>query len=682
MVKPFIFPLFKRCVEEFEAYLGKTASEHESKWKSLKSQGYRFISLSVFHHTSYIDEGDPNRYAAVLVKRDGPEWEHTTGSSNRLEQEIATYRNKGYAPTIISIAGEANNATYAVVWEKGAFAEGWIVSPFEPGSNQDFVSQCNWAQQHNYYLVSPTIYGDISDVRYAAIWARYSSTQPIRWKYIVTDDENEYKRWTSAVVMLRYRISHLAVTTLRPGPPRQAVDPSKVRTRYLSVCRDDSVGGWWGDGPYDGWRKWIAYNVGEKQYEAFRDDIKKFGFYPTCIQGSEDLHYDTRYAVIFGRSDRPYDRQWTVTVTGKDSPSLVGIDEVIKNFMQHDGIRAGVLAIAKDGITKLLHGYTWAERDIGYPITQPNSLFRIASISKPFTCAAIQSLYDDPRKLLKPNDKVFPKLEISRPAIEGQEPDRRINDIEVQHLVDNLGGWDRNVQISDPDLQPPGWDPVFAIRSIALRLKLPKQLTKMDFARYMYGQDLQFNPGERQHGEGVYSNFGYVLLGMLVEKVTNRSYIDFLREKVLAPIGVTDVFLARTIRTARANKEVLYDDPGFGPSATDQPEGSYASDDYLLPSPHGGGGFSTEIMDSSGGLMSTAEALVKFASKYPVGGIGKGRVQASKDGSMPGTRSMVNCRGDGVDYAYIFNTRDEIKGWERFDLDQKINEFLDKASLP
>jgi CubicO group peptidase (beta-lactamase class C family) len=349
--------------------------------------------------------------------------------------------------------------------------------------------------------------------------------------------------------------------------------------------------------------------------------------------------------------------------------------------MQHDGIRAGVLAIAKGGI-KLLRGYTWAERDIGYPITQPDSLFRIASISKSFTCAAIQRLYDDERKLLKPDDKVFPKLEISSPAIEGQIPDDKINDIEVQHVVDHLGGWDRNVQISDPDLQPPGWDPVFAIRSIALRLKLPKQLTKMDFARYMYGQQLQFKPGEQQHGGVVYSNFGYVLLGMLVEKVTTRSFIDFLREKVLAPIGVTDVFLARTFRTARANKEVLYDDPGFGQSAIDQPEGSYASDDYLVPSSHGGGGFSTEIMDSSGGLMSTAEALVQFASRYPVWGIGKGRVQASKDGSMPGTRSMVNCRGDGVDYAYIFNTRDEIPGPGRVDLDQKINEFLDRASLP
>ena len=703
MVKTFTFPLLKQHVEKFEAYLGETASEHESKWKSLKSQGYRFISLSVF--------GNPNRYAAVLIKRDGPEWEHTTGSSSGLKDEIAAYRNKGYAPTIISIAGEANNATYAVIWEKGAFAEGWIVSPFEPGSNQDFVSQCNWAQQHNYYLVSPTIYGsNISDVRYAAIWARYSSTQPIRWKYIVTDDENEYKRWTSAVVMLRYRMSYLAVTTLR-GPPGQAVDPSKVRTRYLSVSRDDNAGQdlrWWALGNPDpaaaslkgreGWSKQIAYNVSEGQYEAFRDDIKKSGFYPTCIHGSEDLHYDTRYAVIFGPRDRPYDRQWTVTGTNQypqypqyqilKPSSLTDIDEVIKNFMQHDGIRAGVLAIAKNGVIKLLHGYTWAEQTY-YPPTYPDSLFRIASVSKMFTCAAIQKLYDD--KLLYPNTKVFKTLEISSPAIEGQKPDDRINDIEVQHLVAHSGGWIRGQQLSDPEISLPFGEPVFAIRNIALRLKLPKQLTKMDFARYMYGQKLHFTPGIPPIGVDTYSNFGYVLLGMLVEKTSKQNFIDFVREKVLAPIkitdpyteatGIHDVFLARTLPSQAASNEVLYDDPDFGPSAIDWPGRSYASDD-LVPYPHGGAGFSTEIMDSGGGLMSTAEALVQFASRYPVCGIGNKRSPGARNGIMPGTNSLVVSRGDEVDYAYIFNRWDAIPGPGRVDLTQKINEFLDKTPLP
>ena len=166
------------------------------------------------------------------------------------------------------------------------------------------------------------------------------------------------------------------------------------------MFRDDNAGQdlrWWNLTPSEdpslkgreGWRKQIAYNVSEGQYEALRDDIKKSGFYPTYIQGSVigPNNPPPQYTVIFGPRDRPYDRQWTVTGTNQypqypqyqilKPSSLTDIDEVIKNFMQHDGIRAGVLAIARDGVIKLLHGYTWAEPGY-YPPTYPDSLFRIS----------------------------------------------------------------------------------------------------------------------------------------------------------------------------------------------------------------------------------------------------------------------------------------------------------------
>jgi CubicO group peptidase (beta-lactamase class C family) len=436
------------------------------------------------------------------------------------------------------------------------------------------------------------------------------------------------------------------------------------------VFRDDSVG-----------RYWTEHNLSEEQYGSVLDENKNKGFYPTCIQGSV-IGQDTRYAVIFGQNDRPrpYDRKWTVT--GQDNPSLAGIDEIIKNFMQQNGIRAGVLAIkGKKGDIKLLHGYTWAEHDVGYPITQPNSLFRIASVSKMFTCAAIQKLYDD--KLLYPSTKVFPTLSISSPAIEGQKPDDRINDIEVQHLVAHRGGWINGQRLSDPEIQIPFAEPVFGIRNIARRLNLQRPLTKTDFARYMYGQKLHFTPGVQPEGSNTYSNFGYVLLGMLVEKVDrkNRIFIDFLREEVLAPINITDVSLARTSYSSRADNEVFYDDPGLGPSVVDQPGavGWYADTNEYVPYPYGGAGFSTEIMDSGGGLMSTAEALVQFASRYPVDSIGKERLSrhAQRDGAMPGTNSLVVSRGDGSDYAFIFNRL----GPGRDGLTQKIDEFLHNKEI-
>jgi hypothetical protein len=169
-----------------------------------------------------------------------------------------------------------------------------------------------------------------------------------------------------------------------------------------------------------------------------------------------------------------------------------------------------------------------------------------------------------------------------------------------------------------------------------------------------------------------------------------------VREKVLAPINVTgaliplsgSIGLASTLphmmmTPPSLTPEGLYDDSRLGPSAVDWPGRSYASDD-LVPFPHGGAGFSTEIMDSGGGLVSTAQALVQFARSYPVGGIGKGRSpgHAERSGGMPGTDSLVVSRGDGVVYAYIFNRNDPPPALkERVNLKDQINGFLHNKTI-
>src|ERR1700730_12771938 len=76
-------------------------------------------------------------------------------------------------------------------------------------------------------------------------------------------------------------------------------------------------------------------------------------------------------------------RKWTVT--GTRVPLFDKIDDAIRRVMQTAGIRAGALAVACKGKTLFEHGYTFAEP--GYFITQPNSPFRLASITNAFTVA-------------------------------------------------------------------------------------------------------------------------------------------------------------------------------------------------------------------------------------------------------------------------------------------------------
>ena len=75
---------------------------------------------------------------------------------------------------------------------------------------------------------------------------------------------------------------------------------------------------------------------------------------------------------------------------GAAVPTLAGFDHIMQSFMQTNGVRAAQLSIAKDGVSKFYRAYTWAEA--GYRVAQPTDRFLLASCSKMFLEAAVQSL--------------------------------------------------------------------------------------------------------------------------------------------------------------------------------------------------------------------------------------------------------------------------------------------------
>jgi CubicO group peptidase (beta-lactamase class C family) len=77
-------------------------------------------------------------------------------------------------------------------------------------------------------------------------------------------------------------------------------------------------------------------------------------------------------------------------VTGTSIPPVTGFDNLVRRFMAAHAIRAGPVAMVRDGQLVLSQGYTWAEEP--YAITQADGLFRVASLSKIFTAAAIDRL--------------------------------------------------------------------------------------------------------------------------------------------------------------------------------------------------------------------------------------------------------------------------------------------------
>jgi CubicO group peptidase (beta-lactamase class C family) len=396
-----------------------------------------------------------------------------------------------------------------------------------------------------------------------------------------------------------------------------------------------------------------AVDVAQAKYDGLKNSPKKQGVQAALT----DLLAKQKILKACIKTNTPF------TITGdtpKPGTALTQFDKAMEDFFRANEVRAGQLTILKGGVKKFEHAYTLSYPP--YPITQVDSLFRIASISKAFTCGAIQVLLDG--KKLKLNETVFQLLEITNAALGSQNPDPRINNITVKNLVDHLGGFnDQGVGMywevkpssstSGKIPVPTHFDPVWAIRKIATDMNLTGPPTKMDVARYMYGEPLQFTPGgpivdKKGKTAFAYSNFGYVLLGLVVEKKSGMPFVDFVRQQVLAPIGITDLYLARML-SGPIPREVSYDDPSSGANALEPRANVIAS------SPWGGFGGVTDLMDSGGGLVSNATAIAQYVNKFMAFGLGHGRGN-DRSGEMPGTAAWADSTIGDVDFSFTLNT--------------------------
>jgi CubicO group peptidase (beta-lactamase class C family) len=587
----------------FEAYHGVTGAQHQTKFNQLSAQGYRMISLSV-----YSDPGDA-RYAAVWVHRQGAARVAVHGvNSAGYQSFFNTWTAKGYIPVLISATGSSADAIFAAVFEQGIagawFARHGMTSGPEANAGT-FQHQNAAARASKMILRSVAIYGSASDRRYAAVW--HANPGFVKWHVHPSDTAASYQTVFNAETQL----PGYGLAGYRPGFVALSGDEL-----YCSVFKDDVVG------------PWVArHGMTAAEYQTEFDQQNAKQFYPICVQGGGSGG-GTRYAAIFAQRDVPLVREWTVT--GAAVPALAGFDHAMQTFMQANAVRAAQLTIAKNGMVKLARAYTWAEG--GYRLTQPSDRFLLASCSKMFLEAAVQALYD--AKKLTPATTVYPLLGFSHPA------DPRSDTITIQQLLDHMGGYDDTGTGS-------GFDPTYAMRKIALDLSLGHPATKLDVARYMYARPLDFTPGTNNK----YSNFGYLLASAVVEKVTGMAFFDFVKTTLLQPANITEVLLSSTLASQRAASEAICEDEGLGQSPLD------LTSALLVPAVYGGDGQIKEVAAACAGLAASATALTQFIHLHAVWGNGPRAANSARSGSTPGTSSLAVSRGDGVDWAYVINTR-------------------------
>lgn len=290
-------------------------------------------------------------------------------------------------------------------------------------------------------------------------------------------------------------------------------------------------------------------------------------------------------------------------VTGEPQPALTGFDVWMKSFLDEHKVPGAALAIVKDGKLIYARGFGYADRDAKEPV-QPESLFRIASVSKPITAVAVLQLVEQGK--LKLDDKVLDHLNYQPHFEEGGKFDERWRQITIAHCLSHTGGWDREKS----------YDPMFQALRMSRSMKIELPILPEHIIRYQLGQPLDFDPGERY----AYSNFGYSLLGRIIEKISGQPYERYVQENVFRPLGITKARIGASLQEQRADGEVrYYDAKGGSGTATVGP----GAGEKKVPISYGV--WRQETLDSHGGWIASAPDLAKFAAAFDLNGSGQPR---------------------------------------------------------
>jgi N-acyl-D-amino-acid deacylase len=278
-----------------------------------------------------------------------------------------------------------------------------------------------------------------------------------------------------------------------------------------------------------------------------------------------------------------------IPVTGQEIPELADFGALVAERMATWSLPGSQLAIARDDRLVYDRGFGYGSVEDG-EVVEPDSLFRIASTSKPITAVAILMFVEAGEIAL--DTPVFPLLDYEHPADAPRDP--RLDTITIEHLLVHAGGWNSALGM-DPQYQP--WT---LLASHILGESVPAEAETI--VRYMLTQPLDFDPGTHS----AYSNFGFNVLGRVIEHLSGQPYEQFVIENVLAPAGIEDMAIAGTRLEDRLPGEVRY----YSPPGQDFVPSVFPGEGFV---PFGYGGFYMRSLDAHGGWIASAQDLVRFA---------------------------------------------------------------------
>jgi CubicO group peptidase (beta-lactamase class C family) len=354
-----------------------------------------------------------------------------------------------------------------------------------------------------------------------------------------------------------------------------------------------------------------------------------------------------------------------------------GMERTIRSFMHRWEIAGASVAVSKNGQLIYAKGFGLADKQNNI-LTEPYNKFRIASISKLITAVAIMKLQEDGK--LSVSDRVFGPDGILNDPFYSDPRDKRVYGITVAHLLSHEGGWSTRFG-----------DQMFIPFVVSESMGVNSPVDTKTIVRFALNKGLHFTPGTGK----AYSNLGYAILGLVIEKVTGMSYSDYCRKAILEPIGIFDMTLAHNLPSEKAPYEVTYYEPGdaylkrsiYGTG--DQVQASYGGNDI-------------EALGGAGAWLATAPDLIKlllaidgFDTRKDILSPESIRFMTDSNngyapvgwkttiydgtwwrtGTFPGTAGMMKRQPDGIAWVVLLNT----SAWNGPEISSDINYMMARA---
>ena len=238
-----------------------------------------------------------------------------------------------------------------------------------------------------------------------------------------------------------------------------------------------------------------------------------------------------------------------ISASGQKTESQV--DNYVKTEMARSHIPGAAVAILRNGRVESMKGYGFADVEHRLAVT-PDTMFQIASTTKPFTSMSVMMLVEEGKISLDEKAmKYLPWL----PEVYGE--------VTVRQLLTQTSGINRDVRTANVD-----------------------NFTIAEFKQRFATAPMSFKPGERWE----YSNNGYILLGLIVEAVSGKPFGQFLAQRITKPLGMKRTTYNEPRKETEKNRAVGYD---------------WLEDSYR-PAPYFSGGY------TGGGIVSTVSDMAKW----------------------------------------------------------------------